>query len=157
VWVELEIIRQQLVWVKDSMVLGHSDYHYKHEPILYGWKPGEAHYFTKDRTKVTTLEFDRPKASLEHPTMKPVSLWAELIQNSSRPGDVVLDTFLGSGTTLIACEELNRICFGFEIEPQYCEVIVQRYKKLCEKNSKPFDCRINGVPYSAVFSSELLA
>ena len=143
-WIELLVIHQQLVWAKDSMVLGHSDYHYKHEPILYGWKPGAAHYFTKDRTKTSLLEFERPKASREHPTMKPVALWAELIANSSRAGDVVLDTFLGSGTTLIASDQLNRICYGMEIEPKYCQVVIERYQKHCEKVGKPFECKING-------------
>jgi DNA modification methylase len=146
-WIELLVIHQQLVWAKDSMVLGHSDYHYKHEPILYGWKPGAAHYFTGDRTKTSLLEFDRPKASVEHPTMKPVGLWAELIKNSSKAGDVVLDTFLGSGTTLIACEQLNRTCYGMEIEPKYCHVIIERYRKYCADNNKKFECKINGQDY----------
>lgn len=144
----LGVYRQQLIWVKDSMVLGHSDYHYKHEPILYGWKPGAAHTFTEDRTKVSVLEFARPKASKEHPTMKPIELWAELIQNSSKAGNNVGDPFLGSGTTLIACEQLGRKCFGIEIEPKYCQVIIDRYKKLCEKLNKPFNCKINGESFS---------
>lgn len=146
-WIEREVYRQQLIWIKDSMVLGHSDYHYKHEPILYGWKPGASHNFVKDRTKTSVLEFDRPKSSQEHPTMKPIPLWRELIANSTRKGDVVLDTFLGSGTTLIACDQLGRICHGMEIEPKYCQVIIERYKKHCEKVGKPFVCKINGVEF----------
>lgn len=144
VWIEEEICHQQLIWVKDSMVLGHSDYHYKHEPILYGWIPGAAHHFTSDRTKTSILEFDRPKASREHPTMKPLELWAELMVNSTHKGDIVLDTFLGSGTTLIAADQLGRICYGMEISPKYCHVIIERYKKHCEKVGKPFECKING-------------
>lgn len=143
-WIELEVLHQQLVWQKGSMVLGHSDYHYKHEPILYGWKPGAKHYFISDRTKTSVLEFDKPSRSAEHPTMKPVALWAELISNSSRPGEIVLDTFLGSGTTLIAADQLGRICYGMEIEPKYCQVIIERYKKHCEKVGKKFHCKING-------------
>lgn len=143
-WIEREVYRQQLIWVKDSMVLGHSDYHYKHETVLYGWKPGAAHYFTNDRSKVSTLEFDRPKASREHPTMKPLALWAEMIQNSTKKGEIVLDTFLGSGTTLLAADQLGRICYGYEIDPRYCQVILERYQKYCEQMKKPFVCKING-------------
>lgn len=141
---ERGILRQELVWIKDSMVLGRSDYHYKHEPILYGWKPGAAHYFTDDRTKVSTLEVARPKRSTEHPTMKPLELWAQLISNSSRKLEKIYDPFLGSGTTLIAAEQLNRICYGIEIEPKYCQVIIERYRKYCLDNNKEFVCKING-------------
>lgn len=144
VWVEQGIYRQQIIWAKQSLVLGHGDYHYRHEPILYGWKPGGAHFFTGDRTKTSLLEYDRPSASKEHPTMKPVALWAELISNSSKPGDRVLDSFLGSGTTLIACDQLNRSCYGLEIDPRYCQVAVERYHAHCEKLGKPFECKING-------------
>lgn len=151
-WIEMLVIHQQLIWAKDSMVLGHSDYHYKHEPILYGWKPGAAHYFTADRTKTSILDFARPKRSEEHPTMKPVELWAELISNSSKKGDIVLDTFLGSGTTLIASDQLGRVCYGMEISPKYCHVIIERYKKHCEKVGKPFVCKINGEPFDGATS-----
>lgn len=147
-WLERDVFRQELCWIKDSMVLGRSDYHYKHEPILYGWKPGAAHFFTKDRTRVSTLEYARPKRSSEHPTMKPVELWAELIRNSSPAGGTVLDTFLGSGTTLIAADQLNRICYGMEISPKYCQVILERYQKHCAKVGKPFHCKINGEVFS---------
>ena len=141
---ELGVLRQELVWLKDSLVLGRSDYHYIHEPILYGWKPGAAHYVTASRDKTSVLSHPRPKASREHPTMKPLSLWGELISNSSRQGERVYDPFLGSGTTLIACEQLGRICYGMEIEPRYCQVIIERYKKYCEQNGKKFECKING-------------
>jgi DNA modification methylase len=152
---EREALRQVLLWLKDSMVMGHSDYHYKHEPILYGWKPGAAHYSTSDRTKTSVLEHDRPKRSQEHPTMKPLSLWGELIVNSSRKGEVVFDPFLGSGTTLIACEQLARVCYGMEIEPKYCEVIINRYHKFCQDNGRPFVCKINGENYTPISIAEI--
>ncbi len=138
------ILRQELIWLKDSMVMGRSDYHYKHEPILYGWKPGAAHYMTEDRTKTSVLEFARPKRSAEHPTMKPLTLWAELISNSSKKGQKVYDPFLGSGTTLIASDQLGRVCYGIEIDPRYCQVIIERYRNQCSERNKPFDCKING-------------
>jgi DNA modification methylase len=139
-----EALRQELVWLKDLMVLGHSDYHYKHEPVLYGWKPGAAHYITADRSKTSVLEHKRPTRSEERPTMKPLSLFAEFINNSSKKGQKVFDPFLGSGTTLIAADQLNRICYGMEIDPKYCQVILERYQKHCEKVGKPFECKING-------------
>ncbi len=142
------ILRQELVWEKDSMVLGRSDYHYKHEPILYGWKPGAAHYFTDDRTKTDVLVRDRPKASKEHPTMKPVLLWADLISNSSKEGWIVADPFLGSGTTLIAADQLGRVCYGMEISPKYCQVILERYIKYCADSGKDAQVKINGEPFN---------
>ena len=149
-----EILRQELVWLKDSMVLGRSDYHYKHEPILYGWKPGAAHYMTPDRTKTSVLEFARPKRSAEHPTMKPIALWSELIQNSSRKGQVVYDPFLGSGTTLIAAEQTERVCYGIELSPNYCQVIIERYKKYCIDNNKKFESTINGTAFDGETGAE---
>lgn len=146
-WIEKEVCRQQLVWDKGQMVLGHSDYHYRHEPVLYGWKPGAAHYFTSDRTKTSVLCFDKPSASKDHPTTKPLGLWAELISNSTKKGQIVLDTFLGSGTTLIAADQLGRICYGMEISPAYCQVILERYQKHCATVGKPFVCKINGEPF----------
>lgn len=147
----LGALRQELVWKKDSMVLGHSDYHFAHEPILYGWKPGAAHYFTENRSKTSVLEHARPKRSLEHPTMKPLSLWGELISNSSKPGQKILDPFLGSGTTLIAAEQLNRICYGIEISPQYCQVVMQRYAKHCLDNKKECIMKVNGEPFDKAY------
>lgn len=148
-----EILRQELIWLKDSMVMGRSDYHYKHEPILYGWKPGAAHYMTADRTKTSVLEHARPKRSTEHPTMKPLSLWGELIGNSTHTGQIVYDPFLGSGTTLIACDQLNRTCYGIEISPQYCQVILERYQAHCTKVGKEFDCKINGVVFDGAYGT----
>ncbi len=115
-----------LVWVKDQLVLGRGDYHFKHENILYGWKPDAAHYFVDDRTQVSVFEVPRPKASEEHPTMKPVELVAQMIKNSSRREDIVYDAFCGSGTTMVACEQLGRRCYGMEIEPKYVAVTLER-------------------------------
>ena len=128
-WNSRGILRQILVWAKDSMVLGHSEYHYQHEPLLFGWKPGERHK-NADRTRTTLWSVDRPKASRQHPTMKPVELWAMAMQDGSRESEVVYDPFLGSGTTLIAAEQLGRKCFGLEIEPKYCDVVVERWQQL---------------------------
>jgi DNA modification methylase len=132
---ELGVYRQTLVWVKDSMVLGHSDYHYKHEPIFYGWKPGALHRQPPNRTQVSVWEIDRPKRNEEHPTMKPVELVAKAIENSSLRGESIYDPFLGSGTTLIAAEQLGRKCYGMEISPAYCDVIVKRWETLTGKKA----------------------
>jgi len=118
--------RWQLVWVKDQLVLSRADYHFRHENILYGWKPDGAHYFTADRKQDSVFEIPRPKVSDEHPTMKPIELVEAMIGNSSKSGDAVYDPFLGSGTTLVACERLNRIGRGVEISPAYCAVAIQR-------------------------------
>jgi DNA modification methylase len=127
-------LSQCLIWKKNQMVLGRNDYHWQHEPCLYGWRTGEAHQWYSDRTQTTILEFDRPTKSEEHPTMKPVDLIAYQVQNSSKAGDIVGDGFLGSGTTLIACEQLDRTCIGLELDPNYCDVIVSRYVKLSGDN-----------------------
>lgn len=115
-----------LVWVKDQLVLGRGDYHFKHENILYGWKPDGAHYFTADRTQTSVFEIPRPKASEEHPTMKPPALVAAMLDNSSVPGDAVYDPFLGSGTTMVAAEGLGRLCYGMEISAPYTAVCLER-------------------------------
>ena len=120
-------VRQCLIWLKNSMVMGRQDYQWKHEPCLYGWKDGAAHVWNSDRKQTTILEFDKPTKSEQHPTMKPVNLFAYQIKNSSKQGEYVLDLFGGSGTTLIACEQLNRKCFMMELDPHYCDVILQRY------------------------------
>lgn len=120
--------RHSLVWVKSALVLGRADYHYRHEPIYYGWSPGAAHHPVTDRSQDTVWEFDRPHASPEHPTMKPVALVQRGIVNSSDAGALVLDPFLGSGTTVIACEQLGRRCYGIEIEPKYTEIAVRRWE-----------------------------
>ena len=122
-------VQQCLVWVKNTFTMGRQDYHWRHESILYGWKDGAAHYFIDDRTQDTVLEEDRPQRNDIHPTMKPVPLIKKLIANSSRTGDVVLDLFGGSGTTLIACEEMKRKCYMMELDPKYCDVIIDRWEQ----------------------------
>lgn len=122
-------VRQCLIWAKNALVLGMQDYQWKHEPCLYGWKEGAAHYFIEDRTQSTVLEYDKPLRNGEHPTMKPLSMISRLVYNSSRKGDIVLDMFGGSGTTLIACEELDRICYMSELDPIYCDVIIKRWEE----------------------------
>jgi site-specific DNA-methyltransferase (adenine-specific) len=128
-------VRHELIWVKDQMVFGRCDYHYKHEPILYGWKQDGTHQWNSDRKQVSVLEFARPKRSDEHPTMKPVDLVAYLLGNNTKIGESVLDTFCGSGTTLIAAEQLGRKCYGMEISPAYCDVIVKRWETLTGKKA----------------------
>ena len=116
-----------LIWKKSSLVLGRSDYQWIHEPCLYGWKEGAKHYFTDDRTQTTVLEEHKPKDNDLHPTMKPVPLIGRLVKNSSHPDWSVLDPFGGSGSTLIACEQTDRICYTVELDEKYCDVIVRRY------------------------------
>ena len=123
------MLKQCLIWVKQTMVMGRQDYQWKHEPILYGWKSGSSHSWFADRKQTTVLNFDRPSRSSEHPTMKPIEILAYLIQNSSKAGDVVYDGFSGSGSTLIACEQLDRVCYAVELDPRYCDVIRKRYAK----------------------------
>lgn len=140
---EIGALRQCMVWDKGQIVLGHSDYHYAHEPILYGWKQGGSHYFTKDRTKSTVLRYPKPARNADHPTMKPVELWAELIENSSNPGQVCYDSFIGSGTTMVAAHQLGRICYGMELDPKYCQIVIDRVLKLdpdliVKKNGEPY-------------------
>ena len=164
-------VRQILVWAKNTFALGRQDYQWRHEPCLYGWKDGAAHYFFDSRTETTViedakpdpkkmtkaelvefaqsvltekqastvLEFDKPSRSEEHPTMKPVKLFAYLVRNSSRPGDLVLDPFAGSGTTVIACEQLKRRAAVMELDPHYASVIVERWERLTGKTAVRVD------------------
>ena len=152
--------REILNWVKNSLCLGRQDYQWVHEPCLYGWKPGAGHYFRDIRTETTVFDDERPLEELsnkelkelvanyrqavpttiirenkpskseEHPTMKPVKLIARLISNSSREGELVLDIFGGSGTTMIAAEQLNRRCYMMELDPHYADVIIERWQNL---------------------------
>ena len=115
------------IWKKHKLVLGHSPYQWQHEPCLYGWKKGGRHQWYSDRKQTTIWEYDRPHTSKDHPTMKPVALMAYPIQNSCMSNCIVLDPFLGSGSTLIACEETNRICYGIELDEKFVDVIVRRY------------------------------
>lgn len=157
-------IRQTLIWAKSNIVYGFQDYHWKHEPCLYGWKEGAPHYWSggrKERTTLTAIDIfemrskskdeilkwveeywldhepnetsilyeEKPAASKEHPTMKPIKLMARQVKNSSKIGDIVLDSFGGSGSTLMACEQLKRKCYTMELDPAYCDVIINRWEQ----------------------------
>ncbi len=123
------VIRQVILWVKDEFVFGRQDYHWRHESMLYGWREGAGHFFVGDFTQHTLWDCERPKASKEHPTMKPVELMERAVTNSSRPGEHVVDLFGGSGSTLIACTTQGRRCSMMELDPGYCDVIVDRWEK----------------------------
>jgi site-specific DNA-methyltransferase (adenine-specific) len=126
-------VRQCLIWKKSSMVMGRQDYHWKHEPCLYGWKEGAGHLWATDRKQTTILEFDRPSRNGEHPTMKPVALFEYQMLNNTKGGDQILDSFGGSGTTLIAAEKNGRIARLMELDPKYCDVIVKRWQNFTGK------------------------
>ena len=115
------------IWKKQSLVLGRSPYQWQHEPCLYGWEKKGKHQWYSDRKQTTIWEFDKPKKNGDHPTMKPIPLIAYPIKNSSMSNCIVLDPFGGSGSTLIACEQLGRICHTIELDEKYCDVIVKRY------------------------------
>lgn len=128
-------VRQCLVWKKQTLVMGRQDYHWKHEPCLYGWKEGAGHLWASDRKQTTILEFDRPTSSQEHPTMKPVALFEYQMLNNTKGGDKVLDSFGGSGTTMIAAEKNGRIACLMELDPRYCDVIVKRWQNFTGKTA----------------------
>lgn len=128
-------VRQVLIWVKNTMVMGRQDYQWKHEPCLYGWKDGAGHLWASDRKQTTILNFDRPTKNKEHPTMKPVKLFDYQIQNNTKGGDIVLDLFGGSGTTIVACEQNGRCARVMELDPRYVDVIVDRWEKLTGKKA----------------------
>jgi len=122
-------VRQCLIWKKQSLVMGRQDYHWIHEPCLYGWKEGASHLWASDRKQTTILEFDRPSRSAEHPTMKPVALFEYQMLNNTKGSDIVLDSFGGSGTTLLAAEKNGRQARLMELDPKYCDVIVKRWQE----------------------------
>jgi DNA modification methylase len=165
-------IKQELIWNKNHFVLGRQDYQWKHEPILYGWKEGAAHYFTKDHSLATIIEdkpdidklskselknmvkellqgnipttvidADKPMRNADHPTMKPLKLIGLLIKNSSKRGDIVLDMFGGSGSTLMAAEQLGRTCYMVELDARYCDVIIKRWEEFTGQIAE-FECNI---------------
>ncbi len=117
-----------IIWSKNTFTLGRSDYQRQYEPLLYGWREGAKHHWCGDRDQGDVWMFDKPTASPLHPTTKPVPLFQKAIENSSSAGDVLLDTFLGSGTSLIACERSGRICYGMELEPAYVDVAIKRWE-----------------------------
>jgi DNA modification methylase len=128
-------VRQCLIWKKSSIVMGRQDYHWKHEPCLYGWKDGAGHLWAADRKQTTILEFDKPSRNGEHPTMKPVALFEYQMLNNTKGGDLVLDSFGGSGTTLIAAEKNGRTALLMELDPRYCDVIVKRWQDFTGKQA----------------------
>ncbi len=123
-------VKHELIWLKQSIVLNRADYNYQHEPISYGWNKTHKFYGNGEFAKTSVWSIDRPTKSKEHPTMKPVKLITEALLNSSRERERVLDLFGGSGSTLIACEQLNRQCFMMELDPKYCDVIIKRWETL---------------------------
>ncbi len=134
------------IWKKNALVLGRSPYQWQHEPCLFGWKVGGKHQWYSDRKQTTIWEYDRPKSSKEHPTMKPVALMAYPIQNSSMSNCIVLEPFGGSGSTLIACEQTNRICYAVELDEKFVDVIVKRYIETVGSSDGVFLIR-DGVKY----------
>lgn len=128
-------VRQCLIWKKSSLVMGRQDYHWRHEPCLYGWKNGSGHLWASDRKQTTILEFDKPSRNGEHPTMKPVALFEYQMLNNTKGGDIVLDSFGGSGTTIIAAEKNGRVARLMELDPKYCDVIVKRWEDFTGKKA----------------------
>jgi DNA modification methylase len=122
--------RHCLVWVKQTFVLGRGDYHYRHEPILYGWLDNAPHYFSRDRSQDSVFDVDRPMVSDLHPTTKPIELIARMLANSSKPGELVFDPFAGSGSTILAAHQLGRIGYGCELDPGYLAVQLERLSML---------------------------
>ncbi|MBR1625584.1 MAG: site-specific DNA-methyltransferase [Bacteroidales bacterium] len=121
------LVKQNIVWVKNTMVMGRQDYQWKHEPCLYGWRAGAAHWFVDDRKQTTVWNCDKPVRNDIHPTMKPVELFLKAIENSTKPGGIVVDGFGGSGTTIISCEKSGRIARVVELDTTFCDSIVKRY------------------------------
>ena len=133
-------VRQCLIWVKNTLVMGRQDYQWKHEPCLYGWKDGAAHDWENDRKQTTVLEFDKPQKSELHPTMKPIPLFDYQMKNNTKAGAIVLDLFAGSGTTIIAAEQNGRKAYCMELDPKYVDVIIDRWEMFTGKKAE----RING-------------
>lgn len=121
-------VKQELIWNKNSMVIGRQDYQWEHEPCLYGWKETDSHVWYNDRKQTTIIDWDRPIKSELHPTMKPIGLFDYEIKNSSKQGDNILDLFGGSGTTIMACEQNKRNAYVMEFDPKYVDVIIKRWE-----------------------------
>jgi len=140
-------VRQCLIWKKSTLVMGRQDYHWKHEPCLYGWKEGAGHLWAADRKQTTILEFDKPSRNGEHPTMKPVGLFEYQMLNNTKGGDIVLDFFGGSGTTMIAAEKNGRLSYLMELDPKYCDVIVKRWQEFTGKAATHAE---SGIPFDSM-------
>ena len=128
-------VRQCIIWNKNCMVMGRQDYQWKHEPCLYGWKDGASHLWASDRKQTTVIDMAKPVKSDLHPTMKPVALFDYQIKNNTKGGDIVLDLFGGSGTTIMACEQNNRIAYSMEFDPHYVDVIIARWEQFTGQNA----------------------
>lgn len=143
-------VRQCLIWCKNSMVMGRQDYHWQHEPCLYGWKEGASHLWASDRKQTTLLQFNKPARNDIHPTMKPVELFEYQMLNNTKGSDIILDSFGGSGTTLIAAEKNGRVARLMELSPHYCDVIIRRWQNFTDQHAiqassgKTFDEVSNG-------------
>lgn len=131
-------VRQTIIWLKNAFTLGRQDYQWIHEPCLYGWKDGAGHYFVDDRTQDTVWQYAKPQSNDLHPTMKPVELFGKSIRNSSRKGETVLDLFGGSGTTMIACEQMGRNALLMELDERYADVIVRRFLRFAQSREGCF-------------------
>jgi len=138
------LFKSYIVWNKNNSTFGRSDYHWKHEPCIYGWLEGASHKWHGDRKQTTVWDLDRPSRSDEHPTMKPIPLCSKPLENSSKKGDIILDTFIGSGSTMVAAHQLKRKCYGMELDPKYCQVVIDRMKKLDDT----LIIKINGKEYN---------
>jgi DNA modification methylase len=132
-------VRQQLIWVKDAFVMGRHAYHYRHEPVLFGWKEGGAHAFHGGRDQDSVWEIPRPRRSESHPTMKPVELVTRALENSSRPGELVYEPFAGSGTTIVAAEQTGRRCAAIELDPRYAQVAIRRWEAFTGRTAERLD------------------
>jgi site-specific DNA-methyltransferase (adenine-specific) len=132
-------LRSVLIWNKNQLVMCRQDYQWKHEPCLYGWKDGAGHKWYSDRKQTTVIDWERPKRSEEHPTMKPIGLFAYQMENSTQEGDIVLDSFGGSGTTMMAAEQLHRKARLMELDPHYCNVIIARWEKLTGQKAQKIE------------------
>ena len=129
-----------IIWKKNNFILSRKDYHSQYEPIYYGWKDGAPRLHPlEDKTQSDVWDIERPRVSVEHPTMKPVELVARAITNSSNPSDIVLDLFGGSGTTLIASEQTDRQCMMMELDPKYCQVIINRWEEFTSEKAEKID------------------
>lgn len=137
------LFKSYIIWNKNNSTFGRSDYHWKHEPCIYGWLDGASHKWHGDRKQTTVWDIERPVRSDEHPTMKPIPLCSKPLENSSAVGDIVLDVFLGSGSTMVASHQLKRKCYGMELDPKYCQVIIDRMLKL----DPTLQIKRNGQPY----------
>lgn len=122
-------VREVLIWNKNSMVMGRQDYHWKHEPCIYGWKDGASHLWASDRKQTTVIDYNKPNKSEIHPTMKPIGLFDYQVKNNTKGGDIVLDLFNGSGTTIIACEQNGRKAYCMELDPKYVDAAIDRWEK----------------------------